>query len=184
MTTRELAKLIVDDFRAADLLPYVVREKQQLHETPEGFLVEIVLRDGSKLEEAENVIGKVRREVESRGRHVISIVRALWSVKKVEQAGPARDSSGGIKCAIDFDAILQSGKREVVVTVEVTQSAFDELQGKVGGDGHVLKKVKDFLEFQLSIGGAGYWDPVRYPRRVLNEAAALYVLTYSPVTTA
>ena len=184
MTTRELAKLIIDNLGAADLLPYVVREKQQLHETPEGFLVEIVLRDGSKLEEAENVVEKVRHEVESRGEHLISIVRALWSVKKVEEVGPARDSSGGIKCAVDFNAILQSGKREVVVTVEVTEPALQELRRRVGGDGHFLKKVKDFLEFQLSIGGAGYWDPVRYPQRVLNEAAALYLLTYNPVTTA
>jgi hypothetical protein len=184
MTTRELAKLIVDNLGAADLLPYVVREKQQLHETPEGFLVEIVLRDGSKLEEAESVIAKVRHEVESRGGHLISIVRALWSVKKVVEVGPARDSSGGMRCATDFNAILQSGNREVVVTVQVTPSAFQELQRRVGGDSRFLRKVKDFLEFQLSIGGAGYWDPVRYPQRILNDAAALYVLTYSLGTTA
>jgi hypothetical protein len=184
MTARELAKLIVDNLGAAHLLRYVVRERQHLHETPEGFFVEIVLRDGSKLEEAENVIAKVRHEVEGRGRHVISIVRALWSVKKVEEVGPARGSSGGLKHAIDFNAILQSGKREVVVTVEVTRPAFQELQRSVGGDGHVLEKVKDFLEFQLSVGGAGYWDPVRYPQRTLDEAAASYVLTYSPVTIA
>lgn len=184
MTEHELAKLIAEKFKAAGLLQYLIREKEQLFEVPEGFFVEIVLSDGSKLDEAENLTASVRAEVEAQGSHLISILRAIWSVKKIERDGPSRDKSGGIKSSVDFRAVLESGMRETEVAVEVGRSALKELRERLGSDDKVLEAVADFLRLQLSWGGAGYWDPVRYPRQTLNEAAVLYLRTHQPVTAA
>jgi len=197
MTERELGRILSEAFRSAGLSRYVVRDQSQLFEIPEGFFVETVLSDGSKLEEAENLIASIRCEVEAQGSHLIPILRAIWTVKKVEpilraiwtvkkveKVGVSRGKSGGIKSAIDFRAVLESGSREADVIVEVTSPALQDLRKKVGSDDQILETVKDFLRLQLSFGGAGYWDPIRYPRQVLNEAAVLYLFAHRPVSVA
>jgi hypothetical protein len=184
MTEHELNKLLNDRFKSAGLSRYVIRDKSQLLEFPDGFFVEVVLSDASKLGEAERLIASIRAEVEAQQSHLTSILRAVWSVKKVEKVGPSRGKSGGIKSSVDFEAILRSGLRETGVVVEVGGHALRKLRERVGGDDQVLEAVADFLRLQLSWGGAGYWDPIRYPRQALNEAAALYLLTHRPVTAA
>jgi hypothetical protein len=184
MTEGELNKSLTEAFKSAGLSRYVVRDKSQLFEVPEGFFVEIVLSDGSKLDEAENLIASIRAGVEAQGAHLISILRAVWSVKRIEKIGPSRRKSGGIKASVDFGATLESRRRETEVVVEVGGHALKELRERLGTDDKVLDAVADFLRLQLSWGGAGYWDPVRYPRQILNEAAALYLRTHQPVTAA
>ena len=184
MTERELGRILSEAFRSVGLSRYVVRDQSQLFEIPEGFFVETVLSDGSKLEEAENLIASIRCEVGAQGSHLIPILRAIWTVKKVEKVGVSRGKSGGIKSAIDFRAVLESGSREADVIVEVTSPALQDLRKKVGSDDQILETVKDFLRLQLSFGGAGYWDPIRYPRQVLNEAAVLYLFAHRPVSVA
>ena len=184
MTEHELTKALADHFKSAGLSRYVVRDKRQLFEVPEGFFVEIVLSDGSKLDEAENLIASARAQVEAQGSHLISILRAIWSVKKIERHGPSRGKSGGIKTSVDFGAILESGRRETEVVVEVGRHALKELRERLGSDDQARETVADFLRLQLSWGGAGYWDPIRYPRQVLNEAAVSYLLAHRPVTAA
>ncbi len=183
MNEHELKRSLSEAFRSAGLSRYVIREQGQLFEVPEGFFVETVLSDGSKLDNAEKVIALARRDVEAQGAQLISVLRAIWSVKKVEGIGPSRDKSGGIKSAYDFRAILESGECATEVTVEVTWPALKELKQSVGDD-HVMEAVRDFLRLQLSWGGAGYWDPVRHPRQTMNEAAASYLLARRPVTAA
>jgi hypothetical protein len=184
MTEHELSKGLADKFKSTGLSRYVVRDKSQLFEVPEGFFVEIVLSDGSKLPEAENLIASIRAEVEAQGTQLISILRAIWSVKRVEKIGPSRGNSGGIKASVDFRATLESGSRATEVGVEVGGRALKELRQRLGSDDQVPEAVADFLRLQLSWGGAGYWNPIHYPRQVLNEAAVAYLLAHRPVTAA
>src|SRR2546425_8936532 len=102
MTERELTKSLTEAFKSAGLSRYVVRDQSQLFEVPEGLFVEIVLSDGSKLEQAESLIASIRRDVEAEGSHLIAILRAIWSVKKVEKVGVSTGKSGGINSAVDF----------------------------------------------------------------------------------
>jgi hypothetical protein len=183
MTERELNKSLSEGLKSAGLSRYLVREQCQLSEVPEGFFVETVLSDGSKLEEAENVIASIRAEVEAQGTHLICILRAIWSVKEVEKLGPSWGKSGGLKSSKDFRAVLESGRREAEVVVEVTVDALKELQEKLGSDDQMLEAVAEFLRLQLSWGGAGYWDPIRYPKPILNGPAASYLLAHRAVTT-
>ena len=182
MTEHELNKSLSEAFKSAGLSRYLVREQCQLHEVPEGFFVEIVLSDGSKLDEAENVIASIRAEAEAQGRRLICILRAIWSVKRVEKVGPSRGKSGGIKTSMDFRALLESGRRETEVVVEVGGHALRELRERLGSDDELLEVAADFLRLQLSWGGAGYWDPMRYPKQILNGAAASYLLAHRAVT--
>jgi hypothetical protein len=183
MTEHELNKSLSEAFKSAGLSRYLVREQCQLHEVPEGFFVEIVLTDGSKLDEAENLITSIRAEAEAQGRHLICILRAIWSVKRVEKVGPSLGKSGGIKTSVNFRTILESGRRETAVEVEVGAHALKELRERLGSDDELLEAVADFLRLQLSWGGAGYWDPIRYPKQILNGAAASYLLAHRAVTT-
>ena len=104
-------------------------------------------------------------------------------MKKVEKVGPSRGKSGGIKTSVDFRAVLESGRRETEVVVEVGGHALKELRERLGSDDELPEAVADFLRLQLSWGGAGYWDPIRYPKQILNGAAASYLLAHRAVTT-
>lgn len=184
MTERELDKALAERVKSAGLSRYVVRDKSQAFEVPEGLFLEVVLSDGSKLEEAANLIASIRNEVEAQGSQLISVLRAVWSVKRIERGGPSRGKSGGIRTSVDFVATLESGSRETEVVVEVGGFAFQKLRERLVNDSHVLDAVADFLRLQLSWGGAGYWDPIRYPRQQMNEAAVLYLLSHRPMTAA
>jgi hypothetical protein len=184
MTERELNKSLSERLRSAGLAPYLVREKGQVLELPDGFFAEIVLSDASKLEEASAVVAAVRAEVEHQGAHLTPIVRAIWSVKQVESVGPARGASGGAKSSVDFRAVLESGSRETEAIVEVGGHARDKLRREREKFGSDVQVVTDFLRLQLSFGGAMHWDPVRYPRQELNEAALAYLLAHRPVAAA
>jgi len=122
MTESELTELLNEAFEGAGLSRYVVSDRSQLFEDPDdpgGFFVEIVLNDGSKLHKANGLIESIRRRLEAQGSHLDSILRAIWSVRKVEYVGPSRGKSRGIKPSVDFGAILTSGAREADAVVEV-----------------------------------------------------------------
>jgi hypothetical protein len=186
MEKAELDRIIKDKLASAGLLEYVDRDKSQLLEFPEEFFLEIVLRDGSKLDDANKMVEQVRSDLQSRGVRLDSIVRALWNVKEPVEKFPAAvypDSEGKYILAIPFVAILESGSRQQRAWVDMTPGAYDELKRVGRNDDDLLRKIMaDFLRLQLSCGGASYWDPIRYPRRRLDEAAVLYLLSHSPVT--
>jgi hypothetical protein len=148
MTEGELTKLLNEAFEKAGLLRYVLRDRSQLFEDPEdprGFFVEIVLSDGSMLDKAKRLIELIHSDMEARGSHLDSILRAVWSVKKVEKVGVSRGNSGGIKSAVDFSAVLESGARQADVVVEVSMPALRKLRENVASEGQVLEAVGDFL---------------------------------------
>jgi hypothetical protein len=192
MRTVELETVVRDKLKSAGVGPALVEEKGQFLETPEGFFAEIVLNDGSKLPAVERVVRSVKEELKDKGVQLDAIVRAVWRVSDIRFIGPARSVSGGLKAALEFAAVLESGDKECNVTVEVTLAALNRLRQKlalaekVGFPGWskegdvdedtLRKTVAEFLDFQLSIGGASYWDPLRFPKVELQEATVSYLM--------
>ncbi len=192
MRTAELETILRDKLKSAGLETVLNEEKSQFLDMSDGFFAEIVLNDGSKLAAAEQIIRSVKEELKEREVEVDSVVRAVWRVREINSIGPARGVSGGLKAALEFDAVLESGTRTCNVSVEVSLAARNELRrklalsDKVGSPGwtadgdvteEMLKKlVGEFLDFQLSSGGTSYWDPIRFPKLELKEAAVSYLV--------
>jgi len=196
LRTAELETVIRDKLEQAGLSAALNEEKSQFLDLSDGLFAEIVLNDGSKLAGAERVVRSVKEQLEESGVQVESImVRAVWRVRGIEFIGEARSVSGGLKAALEFEAILESGSRECRVSVELTLAALNRLreklalQDKVGfpgwsKDGDVDedtlgKVVAEFLDFKLSTGGAGYWDPLLFPKLELNESVISYLISDS-----
>lgn len=192
MRTAELATILRDRLLAAGLGTALNEEKSQFLDLSDGFFAEIVLNDGSKLAVTDQIVRDVKEQLNERGVELESVVRAVWSVKNIRFIGPARGVSGGLKAALEFEAVLESGGRDCSVSVEVTLAALNKVREKfalserVGspawvseGDVHeeTLKKlVREFLDFQLSSGGTSHWDPILFPRLELKEAAVSYLV--------
>jgi hypothetical protein len=192
MRTAELETILRDRLMAAGLGTAMNEEKSQFLDLSDAFFAEIVLNDGSKLALTEQIVRNVKEELKEKGVQLDSVVRAVWSVKDIQFIGPARGVSGGLRAALEFEAVLESGSRDRTVSVEVTLAALNKLREKFGlservgspswvreGDVHeqTLKKlVGEFLDFQLSSGGTSYWDPILFPRRELTEPAVSYLV--------
>lgn len=192
MEVAEVERIIKQGLASAGALEAFNREKSQVFEFPEDLFAEIVLNDGSRLTEAEAALRQIQSDLEGRGVRLDSIVRASWSVRNIERVfdeGWVVDSSrpGGFLSMpiLRFKVTLESGPRQAVVLVDMTPEGFNYLK-KVGrsDETSVDKVVKDFVTIQLSVGGTSYWDPIRYPRQEMNEAAVLYTLHHSPVVAA
>jgi len=192
MRTAELETILRDRLIAAGVATVLNEDKSQFLDLSDGFFAEIVLNDGSKLTATEQIVRNLRGELQEKGVQLESIVRAIWRVKNIRFIGPARGVSGALKAALEFEATLESGTRECSVSIEVSLAALNKLREKfalserVGspawtdeGDVHeqTLKKlVEEFLDFQLSSGGTSYWDPIRFPKLELKEAAVSYLM--------
>jgi len=191
MRTAELETIFRDRLEQAGLAAVLNEEKSQFLDLSDGFFAEIVLNDGSKLAGAERIVRSVKEELEERGVRVDSIVRAVWRVKEINFIRPARALSGGLKAALEFEAVLESGSRQCKVNTELTLAALNRLREKLAllemvgfagwaGNGDVdedtlRKVVAEFLDFQLSSGGGSYWDPIRFPKLELKESAVSYL---------
>ena len=188
MTTVELERSIKERLKSEDLLKYVNERQEQFLEFPDGFFVEIVLEDGSKLGDVERVVQAIKEQLQKQGFQLDEIIRPLWRVSKVERIGPAVSVSGGLKAALRFNALLESGNLKCTVAVDVTNAALDMIKeelrhekvAKAGRKGTqdlaLTEVVKEFLRLQLSLGGTSYWDPMRYPSQELNAAAFMYLM--------
>jgi len=185
MDKNQVENVIVNELKLAGLLDSVNRDKSQVLEFPEEFFVELVLNDGSKLEETKKRIAQVQADLQSQGVGLDSIVRALWKVREVSRAyDPGWIAVEGRKpgmLTMPFRATLESGSAQTDVWVELTPSGYDELK-RVGqtGEESLKKVVRAFLAAELSVGGTSYWDPTRPEPRELNGAAVLYVLQHTP----
>ncbi len=183
MTEPELKQLIFERMKAADLLHYLSEGEQQCFDFPEGFFVEVVVKDGSKLPAVRNIMDSIRAELEQQGVPLDPVVRALWDVKDVQYVGvPVDPESGGPKVALRFRARLRSGERQAEVKVDVSPSAQAEVRSRLGADEETLKKVvRDFLALQLSTGGTSYWNPLDDDHLEMEEMAAAYVIDHRPM---
>ena len=195
MTDEEIRSILKEKLGSAGLLPFVDAPLGQFLDFPEGPFVEIVLKDASKLPEAESAIEEVNAGLKKAGLRLDSVVRALWQVERTELMGPSRSLSGSVKAALDFRVTLRSGGAECDVVVELTLAALDILRERLGiecvgvgwsstGDDVSLDSLhtaaREFVELQLSHGGTSYWDPQRFPRLELNSAAMSYLLQETP----
>lgn len=189
MTSLELEKLIKDRLTSADLSQYIDERKEQYLEFPDGFFAEIVLKDGSRLAAAQRIMKGVKEELRREDIDLDVIVRATWKIIDVSCAGPAIGTSGGVKAATRFIAILGSGDSKCEVIVDVSNCAYDfvlkklseeKITGLSNGERQtaIIEIITSFLQFELSLGGESYWDPILHPQRDLNEAAVQYIMLH------
>ena len=190
MTSLELAKLIEDRLAVAGLTSYLDKRKEQYLEFPDGFFAEIVLIDGSRLDDAKGILRGIKEELARQGTDLDAIVRANWEVGEVTHMGLAPAKSGGYKDAVRFIATLMSGSRECKVAVDISGAAHEEIRRKLSEgslseygrseESALIGIVIEFLRLELSLGGESHWDPIQYPQRELNGAALLYLTVHGP----
>lgn len=161
MTAEEFEKAARDRFQAAGLTPDFDADESQFLELPDGLFVEIVVRDGTKLQEVRRIVGELSSKV---GEKVDAIVRAEWELENVGDPQPAYAVGGGLRAAEIYPVILKAGAARQQVWVEVTLLAKMSLRDN-GIEGAEVKKVVDeFVKEQLQLGGASYWDPIQFPQ--------------------
>jgi hypothetical protein len=196
ITPIQVEDLVEGQLRDAGLSKFVSREYSQFLDLGDELFVEVVLTDGTPLNDVEKIVRRTSEEVKAQGIRLDSVVRALWEVEEVHHVGPSRSSSGGLRAASEFEVTLRSGARRQRVIVDVSWGAVEFLRQKLGlgkfvsGSGDALQKghlseelvgerVRGFVEHELSAGGTSYWDPILYPRLDLNEAAMLFLVGQS-----
>jgi hypothetical protein len=184
MTTTELEKVIKDRLGAAGLADCLDERQDQYLEFPDGFFAEVVLRDGSRLPDAQRVLKGVKEDLGRRGTELSGLVRALWEVVAVRPAPP---ESGAFP---RFIVNLRSGSRDCIVTVDVTGLAFAGILNayrggnlrEYGNDQNtaLVGIVTEFVRLELSYGGESSWDPLLRPQLELNDSALQYLMIHSP----
>ena len=188
MNAVELGKLTREQLSAAGLWDLVDQHKSQFLEFPDGFFAEIVLKDGSRIAEAELVESDLRQSLRKQGTELDVIVRSIWAVDSVGDPKVVPGTPGVSDFSVVYPARLVSGGLTVDVQVEVTISASEAIKrrakqsaGSYDKKAAIKQVVKEFLDLQLSFGGESYWDPIRYPKQELNDSALLYLFTHGPV---
>lgn len=184
MNVVEVHDLLFEKLEANGVANSVHRELSQVLDFPEGFFIEVVLRDGEKMPRAERAVLEVTEVLKGKGVELNAIVRAIWEVKAVESEGAAYGSTGVPRNAFCFRVLLRSGAREESVHVNVTRAATEELRRKAGvyPDPEMLEQVvREFAKVELSLGGLSHWDPLRDPERDLTAARMTYVLSLERV---
>jgi len=184
MNSFELGNLIKDRLGAVGLSQYVDDAREQYLEFPDGFFAEVVLKDGSKLSEAQRLVNSIEEELRKQGVELNAIVRATWEIVRVENKGWAPPDSGGFH---RFVVTLRSGNRECAVTVDMTGVAVamvarafeDGALREFGPDKNLalVGIVREFVRTELSYGGESYWDPTLDSGLKLNEDALSYLTT-------
>jgi len=174
MSAQQVVEYLTEKLRSARLLDFIV-EKRVL-EFPAEFLAEVVLNDGTKLDDARRLADAVQDELREKGVELDSIVRAQWDVDGVKKvAGNQLPGLPAGPTGLLFRCTLRSGGRTQDVWVDVTSSAYQALRPLGETDQAFENSVRDFVRHRLSIGGAGYWDPIRDSRLELDSRAAQYL---------
>jgi hypothetical protein len=178
-TLHQLRETLERRLRDAGLEQFVDRERSQFLDLDGGeVFAEIVLKDGSVLDEVEEMARLTANEVKTQGVTLDSVVRALWEIVSVEYTGRQSRTSEltQLRAAEEFRVVLRSGARQCQVTMDVTWAAIELLEHKLGlkgaetsavlPPGHIVREmvspiVRKFIERALSRGGTSYWDPLQ-----------------------
>lgn len=174
VTEEKIEQLLRERLKEQGVLEQV--DEIDLFLTPEAALAEVVLRDASVLEEAQQAVQDAERQLERERVSLLSTVRALWEVdglQKIETTsapGVPSELLGSL-----FRANLKSGERIQEVWVAMTPSALRVLRPLAPNDEALTNLARAFLLHRLSIGGAGYWDPIRDQKVELGESEARYL---------
>lgn len=181
MTAAELEKTVREELTNAGLWSDVDERKSQFLEFPDGLFAEIVLNDGTKLAEAERVVGLLKVESKLDRQELDAIVRANWTIQRVDGPESAIVVRGGIRPAWQFTASLKSGGLSKEVVIQVTMSAVEAIKRNIVNSGETVDEtaaikevVKEFLKLRLSFGGESYWDPLDDQPLELSEDALHY----------
>jgi len=181
--------MLLERLREADLERVLRHGKSQFLDIEDSVFVELVLSDGAELERVEAIVVELSDTLRSRGTKIESIVRAMWDVTEVKSQGPAYGKDGAPRAAEEFYVALRSGSRLHTVAVETTWGTTDAVRHKLSlarPTGkfeekqireELIRLIRRFVEYELRQGGLAYWDPLRHPRRELNEAAVLFFST-------
>jgi hypothetical protein len=180
----ELQRFLEERLSSAGLFPNATRGSGRVMDTPDGFFVEVTLHDASKVSLTEDIMLEQVSALKKYGISLTHIVRALWTVSHVHFMGVAKNLSGELINLLRFKAELRSGEARSEVEVRVDPRALDRLLKRLGmGSNHVrhsnngtqprtiTKVIEELLAVDLSFGGSGHWDPVRFPRWELGETA-------------
>jgi|HubBroStandDraft_2_1064218.scaffolds.fasta_scaffold13174_2 hypothetical protein len=191
ITFTQAEELYERRIRESGLDQFRDRERSQFLDLQDQIFVEIVLNDATRLDDAERIVRNLAREFKDQGIHLDSVVRAVWEIGDVGYLGPSRTSDGGLRAALEFHVTLKSGTRLHGVTVDVSWGAAEFLEQKFSlkskgtrhgnqvGKEMLAKAVRSFVQHQLTVGGTSYWDPIRFPRLELNDAAMLFLMGQS-----
>jgi len=177
MTAEQFEQSVRERFQAAGLLSSFDADRSQVLEFPDGLFVEIVVRDGTRLQEFQKVVNELSSQAHEK---VDAIVRAEWKLSRVGDPQPAYSmQTGGPRAAELYPADLESGAAHQQVWVEVTLLAKLFFRDH-GIDGDEIKTVVgEFVNEQLRKGGASYWDPVRSPNLEINGDTARQIVSRS-----
>src|SRR6266852_2502793 len=195
-TFNELRSTLEKRLREAGLAQFVNRERSQFLDLEGEVFAEVVLNDGSVLDEVEKIVHLAADEMKTQGVSLDSIVRALWEIVSVEYTGRTSRTPDltNWRAAEEFRVVLRSGTRECHVIVNVTWGAIELLERKVGlrekepsaalPPGHVVREmvgpiVRRFIEQALSRGGASYWDPLQFSQIELTATDMSFLLGQS-----
>jgi hypothetical protein len=164
----------------------LLADNWQCLDMEDSVWLEMVLSDGSELERVEGIVAELKEIFRARGTRVDGIIRAVWDVVEVKSHGPAYGKDGSPRAAEEFYATLKSGNRVHSVVVELTHGANFAVRHRLDGQAAtgkadekqvrdaVVALVRKFVEYELRQGGLGYWNPLKHPRRELNEPAVLF----------
>jgi hypothetical protein len=182
MTSTELENLIRAKLQEASLLRVVDEFKSQFLEFPDGFFVELVLTDGGKLVDVERIGREVREALRKQNIDLDVIVRSIWTVKDV---GDPRDV-GGASDLLAVPVTLISGAATQEIEVDVGPDVVEEVKSKIARTGWsrsvaIRDAVSKFVQFQLTLGGESYWDPIRDNKQMLSMNAYTHLFMPYPV---
>ncbi len=129
-TFNELRSKLEKRLREAGLAQYVNRERSQFLDLEGEVFAEVVLNDGSVLDEVEKIVHLAADEMKTQGVSLDSIVRALWEIVSVEYSGRTSRTPDltNLRAAEEFRVVLRSGTRECQVIVDVTCGAIELLE--------------------------------------------------------
>jgi len=174
MSEEQVVELLTERLSSERLLGSVI-EKRVL-EFPSEFLAEVVLNDGTKLEDAKRLARAVQHELREKGIWLDTIVRAQWDVETVKKvAGSELAGVPAGPVGLLFQGILRAGGCTQDVWVDVTSPAYQVLRPLGGTEQALGDSVRAFLRHRLSVGGPGSWDPIRDSRLELDARAAQYL---------
>jgi len=187
MTVTDLEQSVRGALQQAGLLEYLDEGQTQFLEFPDGWFAEIVVRDGSRLAEVERVVERYKERLRRNDAGELDeIIRPLWTVAKIERAGPSV-SFPGLEPAIRFAVTLRSGNLGCEVQVDLTEGALALIRErlhdtKAPEDTALQEIVREFVNLELSHGGQSYWSPRRDPHLELGTAGFMYLMGHRDPT--
>src|SRR5947209_4596015 len=171
---RKFSRIIQQRLVRAGLIDFLDETESGCVENGSAFFVELVLQDGSLIEQAEAVILDIASTFKQEHGHVrvTGVVRAHWAIGSITHVGHCPDESGLTKFSECFKVELESGRGRQIVEIEATPSAFEEIDRSLGvGDQFDEQVIRKLVEHDLNKGGESYWDPIRHPKQYLNDIA-------------